>query len=166
MKLVVDGQEIEAQPGSTVLEAALAAGIYIPNLCYHPDLRPVGACRLCIVEIDGMKGLPTACTTAVRDGMIVRTRTDTLVRLRRNLVWLVLSECPHALDKDTQLKKIVESGKFEGYEPLLVEIVKFFKSGTPPVTAAETLEILAFMEAADRSKQLGGQPVKLAPLLK
>lgn len=59
-------------------------------------------------------------------------------------------------------KKIVEAGKFEGYEPLLVEIVKFFKTGVPPVTAEQTLEILAFMEAADESKRLGGQPVKLA----
>ena len=53
------------------------------------------------------------------------------------------------------------AGKFEGYEPLLVEIVKFFKTGKPPVAAEETLEILAFMEAADKSKQQGGRPVKL-----
>jgi len=56
---------------------------------------------------------------------------------------------------------IVESGKFEGYEPLLVEIVKFFKTGRPPVSAEETLEILAFMEAADESKRQGGCPVTL-----
>lgn len=58
-------------------------------------------------------------------------------------------------------KGTAESGKFEGYEPLLVEIVKFFKSGVPPVSAAETLEILAFMEAADKSKENGGCPVRL-----
>ena len=46
MKLTIDGQTIEATEGQTVLEAALEAGLYIPNLCYHPDLRPVGACRL------------------------------------------------------------------------------------------------------------------------
>jgi predicted dehydrogenase len=60
-------------------------------------------------------------------------------------------------------KGVVECGKFEGYEPLLVEIVRFFKTGKPPVTAQQTLEILAFMEAADRSKQLGGVPVQLEP---
>ncbi len=61
---------------------------------------------------------------------------------------------------------IVESGKFEGYEPLLVEIVKFFKTGKPPVSAEQTLEILAFMEAADRSKEQGGRPVKLETIAK
>ncbi len=58
-------------------------------------------------------------------------------------------------------KSVVESGKFEGYEPLLVEIVKFFKTGVAPVKPEQTLEILAFMEAADRSKEQGGRPVKL-----
>lgn len=58
---------------------------------------------------------------------------------------------------------IVQAGEFEGYEPLLVEIVKFFKTGVPPVSAEETLEILAFMEAADQSKEQGGRPVELPP---
>ena len=74
IQLTIDGKRVEAEPGKSVLEAALAAGIYIPNLCYHPDLRPVGACRLCIVEIDGMRGLPTSCTTPVREGMVVETQ--------------------------------------------------------------------------------------------
>ncbi len=60
-------------------------------------------------------------------------------------------------------KSTVASGRFEGYEPLLVEIVKFFKTGQPPVSAEETLEILAFMEAADQSKQQGGRPVRMPP---
>ena len=57
-------------------------------------------------------------------------------------------------------------GPFTGYDPLLAEIVRFFETGTPPVTEAETLEILAFMEAADNSKRKGGQPVDLTALLK
>lgn len=60
---------------------------------------------------------------------------------------------------------VVQAGKFEGYEPLLVEIVKFFKSGKPPVTAEQTLEILAFMQAADESKRQGGRPVSVVDLL-
>ena len=63
-------------------------------------------------------------------------------------------------------KKIVESGKFEGYEPLLVEIVKFFKTGKPPVAEATTLEILAFMEAADESKRQGGRSVTIESVMK
>ncbi|MFW6171893.1 MAG: Gfo/Idh/MocA family protein [Planctomycetota bacterium] len=58
---------------------------------------------------------------------------------------------------------VVQAGEFEGYEPLLVEIVKFFKTGVPPVSAEQTLEILAFMEAADTSKEQGGRPVELPP---
>ena len=62
-------------------------------------------------------------------------------------------------------KGIAQAGKFEGYEPLIVEIVKFFKTGKPPVTADETLEILAFMEAADESKRQGGRPVTIASVM-
>ena len=58
--LIIDGKRVEAAKGSTVLEAALGAGIYIPTLCYDPYLPAYGACRLCVVEIEGMKGLPTS----------------------------------------------------------------------------------------------------------
>ena len=62
-------------------------------------------------------------------------------------------------------KAIVEAGRFEGYEPLLVEIVKFFRTGKPPISAEETLEILAFMEAADESKRQGGSPVSIESIM-
>ena len=62
-------------------------------------------------------------------------------------------------------KGVVEAGKFEGYEPLLEEIVKFFKTGNPPVSTEQTLEILAFMEAADESKRQGGSPVSMESVL-
>ena len=63
IKLKIDGKEMEAKPGSTVLNAALGAGIYIPHLCDHPDLKPAGACRLCLVELEGMEGVqpPAIC---------------------------------------------------------------------------------------------------------
>jgi len=108
IRLTIDDKEIEVEPGKTVLEAALQAGIYIPNLCYHPDLPPVGACRLCIVEIEGMKGTPTACTTTVKEGMVVHTNTPKVQELRKNLIWLILSEHPKDLTKSSQLKKVVE----------------------------------------------------------
>jgi NADH dehydrogenase/NADH:ubiquinone oxidoreductase subunit G len=78
----------------TVLQAALAAGIYIPSLCYSPDLAPHGGCRLCIVEIEGMSGMPAACTTAVSDGMAVRTSSEELDRVRRDIVELLLADHP------------------------------------------------------------------------
>jgi formate dehydrogenase (NADP+) beta subunit len=108
-RINIDGKDLEVRNDATVLEAALENGIYIPNLCYHPDLNPTGACRLCIVEIEGMRGLPVSCTTAVQDGMVVRTNTKTLQELRKNIVWLLVSECPaDRVDKNTQFRKVVD----------------------------------------------------------
>ena len=94
ISLTIDGHKIEARPGMTVLEAALAAGIYIPNLCADPDLRPFGACRLCIVEVEGIRGLPASCTVPVSDGMVVRTDSPLVERTRRSLVELLLADHP------------------------------------------------------------------------
>ena len=92
--LNIDGQAVTAESGQTVLEAARAAGIYIPTLCYHPDLPPAGQCRLCLVEITGFRGLVTACTTEATDGMEVRTDTPEIEHLRRLTVELLLAEHP------------------------------------------------------------------------
>jgi predicted molibdopterin-dependent oxidoreductase YjgC len=94
INLTIDGQPVKAKEGNTVLEAARQAGIYIPTLCYHPSLTPYGACRLCIVEIENLRGFPTACTTPVNNGMVVRTDTTQLRELRRNIFELILAEHP------------------------------------------------------------------------
>jgi formate dehydrogenase (NADP+) alpha subunit len=89
--LTIDGVRVEVPEGSTVLEAALKAGVYIPTLCYDPDLKPYGACRLCIVEIEKMRGLPTACTTPATDGMVVHTETPAVSRSRRITMQLIMA---------------------------------------------------------------------------
>ena len=94
IKLTIDGREITAPNGATVLEAALEAGIYIPNLCYHPDLAPYGGCRMCIVEITGIRGMPTACTTKVAEGMAVKTYSPELDKVRRDTLQLLLANHP------------------------------------------------------------------------
>ncbi|UCE54462.1 MAG: formate dehydrogenase subunit alpha [Desulfobacterales bacterium] len=94
IKMVIDGIEIEAREEATVLEAAREAGIYIPNLCADPDLEPFGACRLCLVEVDGEDGLPTACTLPVAAGMVVRTETDRINAIRRRIIQLLMSDHP------------------------------------------------------------------------
>ena len=94
--LHIDGIEVQAEEGSTVLQAAQKAGIYIPTLCYHPDLSPYGGCRLCIVDIEKMRGLPTACTTPAVDGMAVRTNTPQIQELRQDFLRLILAEHPNA----------------------------------------------------------------------
>ncbi len=94
IKLTIDGQEVEAREGMTVLEAAQAAGIYIPSLCSDPDLEPYAACRLCIVKIEKMRGLPTACTTPATDGMVVRTETTAVNEVRCSVVELLIADHP------------------------------------------------------------------------
>ncbi len=96
IKLTIDGKEVEVENGATVLHAAQRAGIYVPTLCYHPDLQPSGGCRLCIVEIENMRGLPTACTTPATDGMKVTTKSEQLQELRRAFLELALTEHPNA----------------------------------------------------------------------
>lgn len=89
--LTIDGKSVEVPKGSTVLEAALANDIYIPTLCYDPDLKPYGACRLCVVEIEGMKGLPTSCTTEAKEGVVVHTDTDKVNQSRRSTMELIMA---------------------------------------------------------------------------
>lgn len=86
--LIIDDQKISATEGSTVLAAASAAGIYIPHLCYHPDLSTFGGCRVCMVEIEGE--MVTACRVPVEDGMVVLTDSAAIANLRRILVELIL----------------------------------------------------------------------------
>ncbi|UCD53851.1 MAG: (2Fe-2S)-binding protein, partial [Dehalococcoidia bacterium] len=92
IRLTINGREVEAKKGMTVLEAAQAVGAYIPTLCYHPDLEPYGGCRLCIVEIEAMRGLPPACTTPAVDGMVVHTETPTVNRVRTTNLELIIAD--------------------------------------------------------------------------
>ncbi len=94
MKLFIDNREIEVKEGITVLDAAERQNIYIPHLCSHPELTPYGGCRLCIVEVEGVRGYPTACTTLVKEGMKVHTHTETVQEMRGEILQLILSEHP------------------------------------------------------------------------
>jgi formate dehydrogenase alpha subunit len=111
VSLTIDGVKVEVPEGTTVLEAAQKAGVYIPTLCYDPDLKPYGACRLCIVEIEGMRGLPTSCTTPATDGMVVHTETP-LVSLSRNVTMELIMANHHgdcltcAKNQQCELQKI------------------------------------------------------------
>ncbi len=88
----IDNKILEAQIGQTILQAAEKNDIYIPTLCAHKDLTPFGGCRMCIVEVDGMRGFPTACTTPVREGMVIRTHTAQIQAERTEILQLILSE--------------------------------------------------------------------------
>jgi formate dehydrogenase alpha subunit len=88
----IDNQILEVQKGLTILQAAEQNNIYIPSLCAHKDLTPFGGCRMCIVEVGGMRGFPTACTTPVEEGMIIRTQTAQVQAERLEILQLILSE--------------------------------------------------------------------------
>lgn len=95
IQLTINGQSVTAQSGQTILEAAQAAGVDIPTLCYHPALTAWGACRMCLVEVKGMRGLQTACTCPVADGMEVETETESAVDVRKFVLELLFSERNH-----------------------------------------------------------------------
>jgi formate dehydrogenase alpha subunit len=92
--VTIDGRRISVPEGASVLDAAQSAGIYVPTLCYDRDLEPVGACRLCIVEIEGMRGLPTACTTRAAEGMVARTDTEQVNSVRRMTCEMLMADHP------------------------------------------------------------------------
>ncbi len=96
IRLTIDDKRVTAKRGETVLEVAQRKGIYIPTLCYHKDLSAYGGCRLCIVEVKGWPNPVTACTLPVEDGMVIKTDTPRLKKLRTFSLQLILSEHPHA----------------------------------------------------------------------
>ena len=94
VQLSIDGRIVSVPEGTSVMRAAFEAGVKVPRLCATDSLQAFGSCRVCLVEIDGMKGYPASCTTAVQAGMVVRTQTDQLARLRRNVMELYISDHP------------------------------------------------------------------------
>ncbi|MEM8804843.1 MAG: bidirectional hydrogenase complex protein HoxU [Cyanobacteria bacterium P01_G01_bin.38] len=93
--LTIDNQLISARQGETLLDAAHDAGVSIPTLCYLDGISTVGACRLCLVEVEGRSKLFPACVTVVEEGMVVQTHTDRLDQYRRMIVELLLAEGNH-----------------------------------------------------------------------
>jgi len=95
--LTIDGREVRAQEGVTVLEAAREHNIYIPSLCYHEEVTPYGACRLCLVEIakNGGQRLVTSCLYQVEEGLIVKTNSERIIDNRRMIMELLLARCPN-----------------------------------------------------------------------
>ena len=95
VRVTIDDQEAMVPIGSTVLDAANAAGVEIPTLCAHPAIEPIGACRICLVEIEKQRVLQPACTFPVSDGMVVHTDTQKVLDARRFVLQLLFSERNH-----------------------------------------------------------------------
>ncbi|HEX3666861.1 MAG TPA: formate dehydrogenase subunit alpha [Rhizomicrobium sp.] len=92
--LSIDGRPVTVPSGTSIMRAAAEAGTQIPRLCATDSLEAFGSCRMCLVEIDGRPGTPASCTTPVAEGLIVRTQTDRLARLRRGVMELYISDHP------------------------------------------------------------------------
>ncbi|MEI7968486.1 MAG: formate dehydrogenase subunit alpha [Betaproteobacteria bacterium] len=92
--LEIDGVQVTVPEGTSVLRAAAETGVSIPKLCATDSLEPFGSCRMCLVEIDGRRGYPASCTTPVAPGMVVRTQSAALAKIRRNVMELYISDHP------------------------------------------------------------------------
>ncbi len=86
MTLMIDGRKVEAEDGTTILDAALKAKIHIPTLCYLPEVQAIGPRRVCLVEVEGNKVLQASCIAPASDGMVVYTNTER-VRKARKFLW-------------------------------------------------------------------------------
>lgn len=93
--ITIDGREVKTEAGKTVLEAAEAAGFDIPKLCHHEQLKPAGACRMCLVEIEKQRALQPACTFPVSDGLVIHTESPKVVDARKFVLQLLFSERNH-----------------------------------------------------------------------
>ncbi len=94
VSLTIDGVSVQVPEGTSVLRAAASAGITIPKLCATDSLQAFGSCRLCMVDIEGMRGKPASCTTPVAQDMVVHSQNESLQRLRRNVMELYISDHP------------------------------------------------------------------------
>ncbi len=114
--LRIDGREVKATEGMTLLEAAQSAGISIPTLCHHEKLEPFGACRMCIVEVEGGGGakLIASCVAPAEGDCVVATRSEKIDRFRKTLLELQLSHAPHAPQLQEMAKEYgAEADRFE-----------------------------------------------------
>ena len=122
VEITVDDRVLAVREGQTLLEACLANGIYVPNLCHLPGMTdPPASCRLCFVEVDGMPQPVTSCTVAVTEGLVARTDTEAVRRLQRSALRLLLSV--HEVDcKSCPVNKRCE----------LQRLARFLKVGLKP----------------------------------
>ena len=116
IQLEIDGKEVKATEGMTVLEAAQNAGIFIPTLCHHEKLEPFGGCRVCIVEIEvnGWTKLVVSCVYPVEENLIVRTRSEKVDKIRKTILELLMAHAPDSPQlQDLAIEYGADKDRFE-----------------------------------------------------
>ena len=117
--ITIDGNRIEVEQGTTILDTAKERGIYIPTLCYHESLEPYAACRLCTVEVSrgGRSKMVTACNYPLREEIEVKTDSERVRRIRRTIVELLLASCPNVkIIRDLAKEMDIEEPRFKKEE--------------------------------------------------
>ncbi len=94
INLTIDGKQVQSAEGTNLIDAAASAGIHIPNLCYLKGMKGIGACRLCLVDVEGGKAPVVGCITKVKEGMVINTATEKLQEMRKFIIDLILSMHP------------------------------------------------------------------------
>lgn len=130
IEITIDGKQMSVAPGTSILEAARSAGIQIPTLCYLEGIHAIGACRVCLVEVEGARSLQTSCTTPVSQGMVIKTNTARVRSARKTVVELMLSahnqectSCSRNLNCELQqvAKQLgIQTSRFEGAKPKVI----------------------------------------------
>jgi formate dehydrogenase alpha subunit len=146
--IFINGKKIEFEDKDvTILDVARAADIYIPTLCEHPELEPHGGCRMCLVEVEGWKGLDASCTTYAKDGMVVVTENENITKLRQAILQLLLKEHPSACivcdewDDCTEYRRPYKAGSVTGCQTC------------PNRDFCQLREVVAYLEIKDLTFQ-------------
>lgn len=116
ISLIIDDRKVEAKEGATILQEAQKLGIEIPTLCYHPALTPMGACRVCIVEVSKGKRtrIVTSCNYPVEEGIEVKTNAERVIRQRRLIMEFLLARCPEVgIVKDMANRLGIKKSRFK-----------------------------------------------------
>ena len=136
--IYINDKPYEVAEGKTVLEAAWENGIKIPTLCHHPELQPIGACRICVIEIEGMRTLQPACTSKVTDGMKIRTNTERVESAVKFNLSLIMANHPHECmyceaDGRCELQKLIHIYDVKPIFGVNVDLDKEIDTSSPSI---------------------------------
>jgi NADH-quinone oxidoreductase subunit G len=136
--IYINGNKHEVEERKTILEVASQLGYHIPTLCHHPELQPIGACRICVVEVEGFKTLQPACTTKVANGMVIRTNTERVENAVKLNLELVMAHHPHECmyceaDGRCELQKLVHMYDVQPIFGISVSFPKYIDTSSPSI---------------------------------